>query len=65
MIERGLQVVESRRLITRGDELWNRLRSLIRSVRNGTSVVEAARQSGVSQALIARLVELGLQASSP
>jgi hypothetical protein len=64
-IERGLQVAESRRLITRGDALWNRLRSLIRSVGNGTSVVEAARQSGVSQALIARLVELGLQASSP
>ena len=61
LIERGLQVAAERRLISRRNALWNRLETLIRLVRNGVYVADAARQVGVSQQLVARLVELGLK----
>ncbi len=59
LLERGLQVAASRRLITQGDDLWNRVRSLLLLVRQGMSVPEAAQQVGVSQALLARLAAMG------
>lgn len=64
LIEQGLQVAAARRLISRRDALWNRLESLITLVRNGVQVADAARQVGVSQQLIARLVEMGLKTQS-
>ena len=64
LIEQGLQVAEARRLISRGDALWNRLRSLLTLVRNGVQVVEASKQVGVSQQLVARLVEMGMKTQS-
>lgn len=64
LIEQGLQVAAARRLISRRDVLWNRLKSLITLVRNGVQVADAARQVGVSQQLIARLVEMGLKTQS-
>jgi hypothetical protein len=59
LLERGLQVAASRRLLTQGDALWHRVRSLLQLLKQGTPVAEAVRQAGVSQALIARLAEMG------
>lgn len=64
LIEQGLQVAISRRLISRQDALWSRLKSLIALVQNGVQVADAAKQVGVSQKLVARLVELGLKPQS-
>lgn len=59
LIEQGLTVAQSRGAIAPGDALWNRLQSLIALLRRGVQVDSAARQVGVSPALIARLMELG------
>lgn len=64
LIDQGLRVAESRNLIAEGDPLWERLQNLITAVRQGVHVEVAAAQTGVSPALIERLVELG-QAGSP
>ena len=64
LIEQGLQVAEARRLISRGDALWNRLRSLLSLVRKGVQVAEASKRVGVSQQLVARLVEMGMKTQS-
>jgi hypothetical protein len=60
---RGLQVALSQRLITPGDALWQRLKMLLKLLRNGTSTVDAAQQVGVSQALLQRLTEMGQAAT--
>jgi hypothetical protein len=62
LLERGLQVATSRRLLTQGDALWHRVRSLLQLLKQGTPVAEAVKQAGVSQALIARLAEMGQEA---
>jgi hypothetical protein len=59
LLERGLQVAASRKLLTQGDALWHRVRSLLQLLKQGTPVAEAIKQAGVSQALIARLAEMG------
>jgi len=59
--EQGLQVAESRRLISKGDALWNRVRSLLSLVRNGVQVAEASKRVGISQQLVGRLVEMGMK----
>lgn len=59
VLERGLQVAEARKLIMQGNALWHRVRSLLQLVRQGTSIPKAAQQVGVSEALIARLAEMG------
>ncbi len=64
LIEQGLQIAASRRLIAKGDALWNRVRSLLNLVRNGVQVAEASRRVGVSQQLVARLVEMGMKTRS-
>jgi hypothetical protein len=64
LIEQGLKVAEARNLIAEGDLLWERLQNLIAAVRQGVHVEVAAAQTGVSQELIVRLVELG-QTVSP
>lgn len=64
LIEQGLEVAAARRLISRRDQLWNRLKSLITLVQNGVQVADAAKQVGVSQQLITRLVEMGLKTQS-
>lgn len=64
LIEQGLQVAAARRLITRRDALWNRVEALVTLIRNGVRVADAARQVGVSQSLLARLVEMGLNTQS-
>jgi hypothetical protein len=58
-LDRGLQVAVSQQLITPGDELWQRIQTLLKLMRNSTSVTDAAQQAGVSQPLLQRLVELG------
>ena len=63
LIERGLQVAAARNLIRQGDALWQRLQALLRLLRDGWQMTAAARQIGVSPALLKRLVEMGLQAS--
>ena len=57
-LDRGLQVAVSRRLINPGDELWQRLQTLLKLMRNGASVNDAAYQVGVSQALLQHLAEM-------
>jgi hypothetical protein len=64
LIEQGLQVAESRQLISRGDVLWNRVRSLLNLIRNGVQVAEASKRVGVSPQLVARLVEMGMKTQS-
>lgn len=59
LLERGLQVAASRNLITPGNALWHRVRSLLLLIQQGIPMLEAAQQVGVSQALIARLAEMG------
>ena len=58
-LDRGLQIAVSQRLITPGDELWQRLQTLLKLMRNGVSVTDAAQQAGVSQPLLQRLTEMG------
>lgn len=64
LLEQGLRVAQSHNLIAEGDPLWERLQNFITAVRQGVHVEVAAAQAGVSQELIARLVELG-QTVSP
>lgn len=64
LIEQGLEVAAARRLISRRDQLWNRLKSLITLVQSGVQVADAAKQVGVSEQLVARLVEMGLKTQS-
>lgn len=64
LIEQGLQVAQARNLITENDPLWERVQRLIAAVRQGVHPEVAAAQVGVSQALLARLIELG-RAVSP
>lgn len=64
LIEQGLQIAASRRLLSRQDALWNRLKSLITLVQSGVQVADAAKQVGVSQQLVARLIEMGLKTQS-
>jgi hypothetical protein len=58
-LDRGLQIAVSQHFITLGDELWQRLQILLKLMRNGTSVSDAAQQAGVSQPLLQRLAEMG------
>jgi hypothetical protein len=64
LIEQGLRVAQARNLITEDDPLWERMQRLIAAVRQGVHPEVAAAQIGVSQALLARLIELG-QSVSP
>ena len=58
-IEQGLEVARVRDLITTEDPLWQRTQNFLTLLREGTSVQLAASQSGISQELIIRLIELG------
>lgn len=64
LIEQGLRVAQARNLITQADPLWERVQRLIAAIRQGVHPEVAAAQVGVSQALLARLIELG-QSISP
>lgn len=58
-IEQGLEVARFKDLITEDDPLWHRTQDFLSLVREGASVQLASRQSGISQELIIRLIELG------
>ena len=61
-VERGLRVAESRDLIHRDQDLWNRLQTFLTLARSGVDMPTAATQAGVSLPLITRLAEWGEQA---
>jgi hypothetical protein len=63
-IEQGLNTALEKGLITTNDSLWQRTQNFLSLVRDGLSAQTAARQAGVSQDLILRLVDMGEQAQN-
>ncbi|MEM8804447.1 MAG: hypothetical protein AAGF01_00145 [Cyanobacteria bacterium P01_G01_bin.38] len=61
-VEEGIRIAESRELIHREQDLWNRLQTFLSLARAGTDITTAAEQAGVSLDLIAQLAEWGKQA---
>ncbi|MEL6777777.1 MAG: hypothetical protein AAFO06_11015 [Cyanobacteria bacterium J06597_16] len=58
-IERGLRESVARGLLSKNDPLWERTQTFLALMRDGTLAEEAARQAGVSQALIIQLAQMG------
>ncbi|MEO0488016.1 MAG: hypothetical protein AAFZ49_00485 [Cyanobacteria bacterium J06659_2] len=61
-VQRGLQIAEARKLISREQDLWNRLQTFLTLVRRGVAVPTAAVQAGVSLELITQLATWGAEA---
>ncbi|MGG6242445.1 hypothetical protein ACQ4N7_27845 [Nodosilinea sp. AN01ver1] len=58
-VERGLLEAQRRNLVATGDPLWERLQALLDQLKQGTPLTEAAREAGVSEALVVRLAQMG------
>ena len=58
-VERGLLEAQRRNLVATGDPLWERIQALLEQLKQGRPLREAAQTTGVSEALVVRLVELG------
>ncbi|NEZ65234.1 hypothetical protein D0962_21055 [Leptolyngbyaceae cyanobacterium CCMR0082] len=58
-IEQGLQVAQTRRLISPSDPLWQRIQICLQLMRDGVTTADAAQRAGISPDLLARLMEFG------
>ncbi|PZV09770.1 MAG: hypothetical protein DCF32_01575 [Leptolyngbya sp.] len=58
-VEQGLLEAQRRNLVATGDPLWERIQALLEQLKQGRPLREAAQTTGVSEALVVRLVELG------
>ena len=61
-VRRGLQIAESRQLISREQDLWNRLQTFLTLTRDGMAAPAAAERAGVSLEVITQLAEWGAKA---
>ncbi|NJO64437.1 MAG: hypothetical protein HC836_41610 [Richelia sp. RM2_1_2] len=59
LMSRGLNIVNTRSLISQESRLWSRIANFLIKVRMGESINSAARKSGISMRLVNRLIELG------
>jgi hypothetical protein len=58
-VEKGLAIAESKKLISRRDSAWSKVRNFLAQVRNGESINTAAQVTGANMAIITKLAELG------
>jgi hypothetical protein len=58
-VERGMAIAESKKLISRRDSAWSKVRNFLAQVRNGESINTAAQVTGANMAIITKLAELG------
>jgi hypothetical protein len=58
-VEKGLTIAESKKLISRRDSAWSKVRNFLAQVRNGESINTAAQVTGANMAIITKLAELG------
>jgi hypothetical protein len=58
-VEQGLIEAQRQNLVATDEPLWERLQAFLERLRQGTPLAEAAREAGVSEALVVRLAELG------
>lgn len=63
LIEQGLVVAQQRQLITAGDPLWERIQAFLGQLEQGIPLSAAARDAGISEALVFQLAELGQSVS--
>ena len=58
-VEQGLLEAQRRNLVATGDPLWERIQALLEQLKQGRNLRVAAQTTGVSEALVVRLAELG------
>jgi hypothetical protein len=58
-VERGMAIAESKKLISRRDSAWSKVRNFLAQVRHGESINTAAQVTGANMAIITKLAELG------
>lgn len=58
-VEQGLIEAQRQNLVATDEPLWERLQAFLERLRQGTPLAEAAREAGVSEALVVRLAQMG------